>query len=318
MVTPVFELKRYLREQRRRGVITVPPINPTAEQERRFRRFVDRLIVEWTDIVNKRILPAYARAVPIIEETPSRIGYTQAARGGALGAIDREMEDASKRSARWIGATEPAIAAVAAQYAEEHRRKFIAVMSRAAKVDVQPFLSLSSAEFTVGLAVREFVALIKGLDAELRKKIELAVVESMQSRFAIRDLRKRLIVDLGFAPGRAKIIAQDQIGKYTVALDRLRHEQLGVEVYQWITMEDDKVRPTHVANHEKYFRWDKPPHPTGHPGHDINCRCRPRAVIDPEEVIKAQGYERFDPARLKRERDEARRRKEEAKKGEKE
>ena len=42
--------------------------------------------------------------------------------------------------------------------------------------------------------------------------------------------------------------------------------------YIWRTREDEKVRPSHVANDGHIFAWDDPP-PTGHPGEDFGCRC---------------------------------------------
>ncbi|MCH8952603.1 MAG: minor capsid protein [Proteobacteria bacterium] len=42
--------------------------------------------------------------------------------------------------------------------------------------------------------------------------------------------------------------------------------------YVWRTLGDDKVRPSHAANHGRLFSWANPP-ATGHPGEDYNCRC---------------------------------------------
>jgi SPP1 gp7 family putative phage head morphogenesis protein len=53
----------------------------------------------------------------------------------------------------------------------------------------------------------------------------------------------------------------------------------GVESYLWVTMRDDRVRPTHAANEGRIFRWDTPSPITQHPGHDPNCRCLAVAII---------------------------------------
>lgn len=42
--------------------------------------------------------------------------------------------------------------------------------------------------------------------------------------------------------------------------------------YTWRTAHDERVRPAHAANEGRVFAWSDPP-PTGHPGHDPNCRC---------------------------------------------
>ena len=42
---------------------------------------------------------------------------------------------------------------------------------------------------------------------------------------------------------------------------------------QWLTSDDERVRPSHREKVGKFFRWDDPPADTGHPGADIQCRC---------------------------------------------
>lgn len=42
--------------------------------------------------------------------------------------------------------------------------------------------------------------------------------------------------------------------------------------YIWYTQDDEKVRPSHKANHGKIFAWSDPP-VTGHPGDEFGCRC---------------------------------------------
>jgi hypothetical protein len=60
---------------------------------------------------------------------------------------------------------------------------------------------------------------------------------------------------------------------------------MGFERYVWRTSDDDRVRSTHAVNDDREFEWSNPP-PTGHPGHDHNCRCRaePRIVTNQPPV----------------------------------
>lgn len=43
--------------------------------------------------------------------------------------------------------------------------------------------------------------------------------------------------------------------------------------YKWRTQRDNRVRPSHAENDNKWFDIDIPPPITGHVGHDYNCRC---------------------------------------------
>lgn len=56
------------------------------------------------------------------------------------------------------------------------------------------------------------------------------------------------------------------------AINQLRQEELGVEVYIWRSQDDAKVRDLHAGYDDRLFRWDSPPE-GGHPGEAYNCRC---------------------------------------------
>ncbi len=79
---------------------------------------------------------------------------------------------------------------------------------------------------------------------------------------------------------RIEIISSDQVIKITQGLTIVKCKALGLNQYKWQTMEDDRVRPTHEANNQKVFDWDNPPEKTGHPGTEINCRCKPVIIVD--------------------------------------
>jgi SPP1 gp7 family putative phage head morphogenesis protein len=75
------------------------------------------------------------------------------------------------------------------------------------------------------------------------------------------------------------LIARDQTSKLNGNLTRLRQEEIGVTRYKWSTAGDERVRPTHRANEGKIFEWANPPK-TGHPSHEINCRCVAIPLLD--------------------------------------
>ncbi|MFN8770892.1 MAG: phage minor head protein [Neisseriaceae bacterium] len=83
---------------------------------------------------------------------------------------------------------------------------------------------------------------------------------------------------------RIEIISSDQVIKITQGLTIAKCKALGLNQYKWQTMEDDRVRPTHAANNQKIFDWDNPPAKTGHPGTEINCRCKPVVIVDNTRV----------------------------------
>jgi SPP1 gp7 family putative phage head morphogenesis protein len=61
-------------------------------------------------------------------------------------------------------------------------------------------------------------------------------------------------------------------------INQLRQEDLGIEKYIWRSQDDAKVRDSHAAYDDRFFRWDSPPE-GGHPGEAHNCRCYAEPVL---------------------------------------
>jgi len=85
---------------------------------------------------------------------------------------------------------------------------------------------------------------------------------------------------LRYNKNRSKVIARDQMNKLNGKLTQERQTNAGLNQYIWVTVGDDRVRPSHAAKNGKKFSWDKPPKDTGHPGEDIMCRCYADPVFD--------------------------------------
>lgn len=122
--------------------------------------------------------------------------------------------------------------------------------------------------------------LIQSLPEEELERVAGDIERGLQQGLRFTEISKTLQKSFGITHRRATLIARDQTTKLNASLTRLRQQEVGVEEYIWQTSGDERVRPTHRANDGKKFRWDSPPKATGHPGHDINCRCVARPVLD--------------------------------------
>lgn len=292
-------LAQFLKQQGVVKTLGIKPFVPTATQEKQFLRITRRLIKEWTVSLNAHVLPAYK--IALAETQLGRIGLAFGT--GSIERLEQALNEGAARTATYASSISPQMESLTTAFAKYHMDSFVRSVRQSAGVSIEGMMTLTETQATTKAATRRFVSLIKGLDDEMRKKVESAVIDSFNSRTPINELRKRLVKDLGFAEGRAKIIAQDQVGKYTVELDRIRHEQFGIKKYVWITMGDDRVRDTHAENDGKLFSWNTPPPITGHPGNDINCRCRPLAYIEPPGTKGAGiGTTPDDPRKLQRKR----------------
>lgn len=116
--------------------------------------------------------------------------------------------------------------------------------------------------------------------------------------------------------GRAKLIARDQTKKLNSNLNQARQQSIGITVYIWKTVKDERVvgKPgglypqgnkahgNHYMMEGLYCRWDdslvysedkgktwkkrRAEMPQTHPGQDIQCRCHAAPVIDIDQILK--------------------------------
>lgn len=122
--------------------------------------------------------------------------------------------------------------------------------------------------------------LIKSLPEQELDRVAGDIERGLQQGLRFTEISKGIQKSFGITRRRATLIARDQTTKLNASLTKLRQQEVGVEEYIWQTSGDERVRPTHRANDGKKFRWDTPPKITGHPGHDVNCRCVARPVLD--------------------------------------
>jgi SPP1 gp7 family putative phage head morphogenesis protein len=127
--------------------------------------------------------------------------------------------------------------------------------------------------------VTENVALIKTVGERYFSQIETTVKEAHASGRRASDVAKDLQERYKVADFNARRIARDQIGKLNGRLTEERQGALGITHYIWRTSKDERVRESHEEKEGEIFAWKDPPPDTGHPGEDIQCRCRAEPVI---------------------------------------
>ncbi len=124
------------------------------------------------------------------------------------------------------------------------------------------------------------VSLIKSIPAQLHNQVQNVITDNFAQGFDREKLTNDIAGRFDVSTSRAKLIANDQTNKAIGQLVQLRSMSLGGATYEWVTSEDDAVRPTHAVLDGTIQRWDTPPPITGHPGQDINCRCIARTIIN--------------------------------------
>lgn len=164
-----------------------------------------------------------------------------------------------------------------------HTRRWTATVASQAQIDVTALLRDDDLVDLLSVRSEEFNRLIRNLSNDILDRIERQTLGAIFEGRGQADIAKSLQDIDGIGRSRARLIARDQASKLNGAMNQYRQEQAGVTHYKWRTILDGRERPSHHDNNNKIFPWSKPP-ATGHPGHEINCRCRGLAVLteDPE------------------------------------
>ena len=136
------------------------------------------------------------------------------------------------------------------------------------------------------------VQLIKSIRSQYLDKVQNAVTQALVSGSLNKDLTAQIKALGQTTEKRAMFIARDQSSKLNAALTQARHEDVGVTKYMSSTSGDERVRDSHAEKDGQIFEYANPPADTGHPGHDVNCRCVAIAVFD--EVQEKQINEQLE------------------------
>jgi len=131
--------------------------------------------------------------------------------------------------------------------------------------------------------VEKNVKLIRSVQNQYLHEVEQTILEGLSTGSTVEDLKDRLtplVDDVGKkAERRAKVIANDQVGKLSQQINRHRQQSVGVKKFIWRTMGDNRVRDSHEDLDGQEFTWAEGANGL-YPGDDIMCRCYAEPVIE--------------------------------------
>ena len=164
-----------------------------------------------------------------------------------------------------------------------------------------PNLSISGEyyEQIMNAVISENLALIKSIPQEVLKDMQVALSQGIISGNQ-KELIKNLKRIKGVNKDRAVFIARDQIHKAVESFKQVQNTALGIEYYEWLTADDERVSSGiggHAQNNHRIFKYGsneaiishsaKRGFYYGKPGDRPNCRCIAVGVIpDTNEEIK--------------------------------
>lgn len=170
-----------------------------------------------------------------------------------------------------------------------------------------PNLSVSGEyyEQIMNAVISENMTLIKSIPQEVLKEMQVALSQGIISGNQ-KELIKNLKRIKGVSKDRAVFIARDQIHKAVESFKQVQNTALGIEYYEWLTADDERVSSGlggHRQNNHRIFKYgsneaiishsNKRGYYYGKPGDRPNCRCIAVGVIldTNEKIIKSpDGY----------------------------
>ena len=255
---------------RKRRLRNPNPVRPRRRDERKYEQIMRR---EYLDPLYHRILSRMARSNAANEAIR------------AMGDVVAEMNSYPDG-----GVPVVEIRRQMARIEGYHRERLISTFRSAIGVNILPFLSEPLIAQQMREIVAENVSLIRTIPKRFHDGVRADLLDLIQTRpfdqQALKDVMRKNYRSSGYNLRR---ITRDQTSKTVGKLTEVRNAQLGVEQYQWVTSQDERVRPTHVANSGRIFAWSDPPPETGHPGDDVQCRCVSIPILTPATADRLQG-----------------------------
>jgi SPP1 gp7 family putative phage head morphogenesis protein len=269
------------RLRKRRGRL-LKPIKPSHKVELWYKSQLLAIVAQLRRVAREDLLPELKRLEPL---------YAKAADGLARDARvpRRSLETTFSRMAQrlgGIGQTAQRLSELAVKRnAEAVDERLKAAIKASLSIDISPVLNQSGPILdAMKAATKANIELITSIPDQYFDKLGEAVSKNMEAGMRFEDLAKEVERIGDVTESRAKLIARDQTSKMNGAFNEARQTSLGIDRYVWQTSGDERVREEHAANDGQVFSWNDPPD-TGHPGHDVNCRCVaiPYFDLDKEE-----------------------------------
>lgn len=201
-----------------------------------------------------------------------------------------------------------------------NRRRTLQSLRDALGIDIAGIISEDMTE-DIDIMRYEAANLIKTIPQEYMFRVADRVLQAFKglSMPENRTLAQQIKEEFKVTKGRAKVIARDQTSKMNTSLTAIRQQAIGIEMYIWRTMQDERVVGTpggkypynnknkmhrnHYIMEGKVCRWDDSSvysedngktwkkrisaMPQNHPGTDIMCRCYAAPFVD-IETFKAR------------------------------
>lgn len=284
------------KRRRRRG----RSVKPSAKQRRKLEK-------RTTDLWNRVLKPTEAKVKQMVRDKASASEIAQVLQF----ALDRAEFEYGVH-------TDDIVNSWMENVDTESRVAFRKGLVGSMGVDISAMVDIPEIAETLSLGSMEAAGLIKSIPGEYLGQIAKAVTDNFAgiSLPDNRSLLQQIMEVSKSSKKRAQLIARDQTSKLTSAVNKTRQSSIGVSMYIWHNMKDERVvgnpgglypkgnkaHGNHWIMEGVHCRWDdntvysadkgktwkkrKSEMPESIPGWEIQCRCFAEPVIDLDEILK--------------------------------
>ena len=181
-----------------------------------------------------------------------------------------------------------------------NKQRFLKSVNSGLGIDIETMVSEKGLNDIVALQRQKNEVLIKSIPEEFFKGIEIEIQNGISNGLRPEQIQKNISgikgisSNFGKLENRIKMIARQETSVINSQLTKARYESAGVDIYEWSTSEDERVRKSHsVLNGKickmgdntvyadsiedaKKGKWKKRSSIGGvelDPSIDYNCRC---------------------------------------------
>ena len=169
-----------------------------------------------------------------------------------------------------------------------NKEKTISAFRSAFKLDIRPLLQDATIKPFMEERIKENVSLVKTIPQKMHNSLQAKISkEFFAEPFDMEKMKGMLQKDFKSSGYNLRRLTRDQDNKMNGQFTQIRQKQLQIKRFTWITSQDERVRPEHVARSGITYDWDDPP--DGEiPGSPIQCRCVAKAVVLKEDRQRLQ------------------------------
>jgi SPP1 gp7 family putative phage head morphogenesis protein len=273
--------KRNKWAEARSAVITGKPLNYPAAPASRYQSALNKIITKMTNEYEREIKRLYTH----LGEITTDASIASQARI-LLNRLDKKWSDLFNKSANGI------VERMLNQVSRDSKSSVGTSLK-----ELAGGLTIKVPEMPAGLhdkmiaATVENVSLIKTIPAQYHRKIEGAVMRSIEAGGDNQALFDDIKHFGDVTPSRAKLIANDQVRKASSAFNNERMQAAGIKQWRWLHSGGSAVpRQMHLDLDGQIFNYDDEPPiidpdgTRGYPGFLIHCKCVQVPVVSFEEV----------------------------------